>query len=788
MNKKLVSILLAAMLSAEPCSMVYAEDFVENISVENDVKVTEEAEQEPEETQPEQDIADNEDSEEIADIEEPETKEEEIFFDSGEDAIKAEESGTASIGYSKNASVDDVSIISEPKKKNYDFGVYSTDIDLTGLAIEIQYSDGTKETLEFTRVNEIKKDSRGNLFYPFIDYDEDDDFPIEEGTHEITIGQVDGFDYDSVEINVTSWFDHSNIVSEPIKKDYNYGITIDDIDLTGLAVEIHYTDKTKETIKFTRIGEIIKDLRGHSYRSKIVRYVEDYDEYETVDYIDSLGSYKIIIENELDEEEDDLNEIIGSTEINVAMSSDILSLQKSGNDVFTRKVSAGEWVKFTPEKNGKYLISETVAGEDYTRPDVYDSELNQIDNNEMTDVYDLKKGYTYYMGAPYDKAATFTAELVPAIKSIQLEGQYKPVTYYTPANFENGEKNKNKYSVLPSPWLGKKLKITYENGITESVGVYKFNRFYGRNSAYIVYSGNQSVPGTGTYDVHFELGGKEAVLKNGIQVKNLSQMPTIAGKGTKEMAVTGGTVYACLKTTSATSYTIKCEPQTHPYLTVSQLKNGKLEQVLTVENGKKCTLKPNSVYYIGMSLHSYIRDIDKVKFTVTQSSQKMQISKTKITVGILSYTGSNVKPFVTVKKGNKTLRQGTDYTIAYNKASKAGTAVKVTIIGKGNYTGKIVKTVYIVPAKPVISSVTGGKKNLTVSYRKVTGASGYQIAYSTNQSSGYKYLNLNSKTYKKTITKLSSGKKYYVKVRAYKTINGKKYYGNYSAVKSVKVK
>ena len=775
MNKKLVSILLAAMLSAEPCSMVYAEDFAENISVENDVEVTEEAEQEPEETQPEQDIADNEDSEEIADIEEPETKEEEIFFDSGEDAIKAEESGTASIGYSKNASVDDVSIISEPKKKNYDFGVYSTDIDLTGLAIEIQYSDGTKETLEFTRVNEIKKDSRGNSFYPFIDYD---DFPIEEGTHEITIGQVDGFDYDSVEINVTSWFDHSNIVSEPIEKNYNYGITIDDIDLTGLAVEIHYTDKTKETLKFTRIGETIKDSRGHSYCSKIARYVEDYDDYDTVEYIDSLGSYEIVIEDELDE-------IIASTEINVVMSSDILSLQKSGNDVFIRKISAGEWVKFTPEKNGKYLISETVAGEDYTYPSVYDSELNQINGNEK-DIYDLKKGYTYYMGAPYDKAATFTAELVPAIKSIQLEGQYKSVTYYTPINFGTGEKNK--YSIVPSPWLGKKLKITYENGTTESVGVYKSNRFYGRNSAYIVYSGKQSVPGAGTYDVHFELGGKEAVLKKGIQVKNLSQMPIIAGKGTKEMAVTGSTVYACLKTTSATSYTIKCEPETHPYLTVSQLKNGKLEQVLTVENGKKCTLKPNSVYYIGMSIHSSVLDIDKVKFTVTQSSQKTQISKTKITVGTLSYTGSNVKPSVSVKNGTKTLRQGTDYTISYNKASKVGTAVKVTITGKGNYTGKIVKTIYIVPAKLAISSVTGGKKNLTVSYKKVTGASGYQIAYSTNQSSGYKYLNLNSKTYKKTITKLSSGKKYYVKVRAYKTINGKKYYGNYSAVKSVRVK
>lgn len=72
------------------------------------------------------------------------------------------------------------------------------------------------------------------------------------------------------------------------------------------------------------------------------------------------------------------------------MSSDILSLQKSGNDVFIRKISAGEWVKFTPEKNGKYLISETVAGEDYTYPSVYDSELNQINGNEK-DIYDLKK-------------------------------------------------------------------------------------------------------------------------------------------------------------------------------------------------------------------------------------------------------------------------------------------------------------------------------------------------------------------------------------------------------------
>ena len=359
------------------------------------------------------------------------------------------------------------------------------------------------------------------------------------------------------------------------------------------------------------------------------------------------------------------------------------------------------------------------------------------------------------------EAETVNVASSSAIKSIQLEGQYKSVTYYTPVNFGFGEKNK--YSIVPSPWLGKKLKITYENGKTESIGVYKSHRIYGRNSAYIVYSGSQSAPQAGSYDVHFELGGKEAVLKNGIQVKNMSQMPAIMGRGTKEMAVTGTTAYVGLKTTSATSYTIKGEPQTNAYLTISQLKNGKLEQVLSVENGKSCTLKPNSIYYIGMRLYSSVLDLDKVKFTVSSTAPKVQMSKTKISIGTLSYTGSNVKPSVTVKNGSKTLRQNTDYTISYSRASK-------------------------VPARPTISSVRAGKKNMTVTYKKTAGASGYQIAYSTNQKSGYKYVNLNNKTVRKTISKLASGKRYYVRVRAYRTIKGKRYYGNYSTVKSVKVK
>ena len=40
----------------------------------------------------------------------------------------------------------------------------------------------------------------------------------------------------------------------------------------------------------------------------------------------------------------------------------------------------------------------------------------------------------------------------------------------------------------------------------------------------------------------------------------------------------------------------------------------------------------------------------------------------------------------------------------------------------------------------------------------------------------------------KKVKKLKSGKKYYVKIRTYKTIKGKKYYSKWSKVKSIKTK
>lgn len=82
------------------------------------------------------------------------------------------------------------------------------------------------------------------------------------------------------------------------------------------------------------------------------------------------------------------------------------------------------------------------------------------------------------------------------------------------------------------------------------------------------------------------------------------------------------------------------------------------------------------------------------------------------------------------------------------------------------------------------------KKKLTVSYTKNKSATGYQIQYSPSRSfSGRKNVTMKkSSAVRKTITRLSSGRRYYVRVRSYKVVNGKRYYSAWSATKSAVVK
>jgi hypothetical protein len=83
------------------------------------------------------------------------------------------------------------------------------------------------------------------------------------------------------------------------------------------------------------------------------------------------------------------------------------------------------------------------------------------------------------------------------------------------------------------------------------------------------------------------------------------------------------------------------------------------------------------------------------------------------------------------------------------------------------------------------------KKTIKVTWKKVSGAAGYQIQYARNAKFTKKVKTVTikkNKTTSKKIAKLIKGKKYYVRVRAYRKIGGATYIGAWSKSKSVKCK
>ena len=91
--------------------------------------------------------------------------------------------------------------------------------------------------------------------------------------------------------------------------------------------------------------------------------------------------------------------------------------------------------------------------------------------------------------------------------------------------------------------------------------------------------------------------------------------------------------------------------------------------------------------------------------------------------------------------------------------------------------------------KPVVKAKKKSKTSINVSWKKVSGASGYQVQYSLKKKSGYKSVTINKKNAKSyTLKKLESKKTYYVKVRAFRKVKSKKRYSSWSKVTTVKLR
>lgn len=155
----------------------------------------------------------------------------------------------------------------------------------------------------------------------------------------------------------------------------------------------------------------------------------------------------------------------------------------------------------------------------------------------------------------------------------------------------------------------------------------------------------------------------------------------------------------------------------------------------------------------------------------------------------------------------------TGYRI-YRYVDKKWKEIKTTTATSYKVTGLSTGTEYIFAVKPYIKTESGNvwassytklavttklqspelkasstsKGKATLSWTDIKGESGYQVYYSTNKASSFKkYSNYKANTKKVTIPNLTSGKTYYFKVRAYKSINKSTIYSAFSDVKSVKI-
>lgn len=120
------------------------------------------------------------------------------------------------------------------------------------------------------------------------------------------------------------------------------------------------------------------------------------------------------------------------------------------------------------------------------------------------------------------------------------------------------------------------------------------------------------------------------------------------------------------------------------------------------------------------------------------------------------------------------------------------TTISISVPASGIFTSASKKAVLTVtPINGKIRSAKNIKgKKLRLKWNRDKKASGYQIKLSRNKNfkKAKTYWIKKNKTTAKTISRLKKGKRYYVKIRAYKKVNGKKIYGSYSKAKSVKIK
>ena len=292
------------------------------------------------------------------------------------------------------------------------------------------------------------------------------------------------------------------------------------------------------------------------------------------------------------------------------------------------------------------------------------------------------------------------------------------------------------------------------------------NNFYQIQSDCALTSNRNSVSSNAEYDFDksyaYILNDSITLINTGIDIKEIQ--PTSVKLNATSKTIQKGKTYTLVATIIPTNATNK-------------------KVTYTTSNSKVATVTSNGT----------VKAVNYGTAVITVKTSNKKTATCKVTVPYtVKYNlngGTNNKANPTSYYGKKiTLQNPTrkGYSFAgWYSDSKYKT--KVTSFTSGNKVlyAKWNKVTVSKAKTPTLTNIATRK--LKVSYGTTSGVKGYQIQYATNSKfTGSKTKTTSSRNY--TITSLTKGKRYYVRVRGYKTDStGNKVYGTWSAVKNIKI-
>ena len=169
----------------------------------------------------------------------------------------------------------------------------------------------------------------------------------------------------------------------------------------------------------------------------------------------------------------------------------------------------------------------------------------------------------------------------------------------------------------------------------------------------------------------------------------------------------------------------------------------------------------------GYALAAYDR-FKKGKNTLYDMSdaKKPLFISVKLSTSSFVYDGKAKKPGVTVKIGDRVLKDGVDYTVSYQNNVNIGNSAKVVVTGKGIFKGSASKTFVIKMAAPAKTSVSvsNGAVGVTVKWKKAARADRYVVMKKVGNAKNWTTVTT-TKSLSYTDRKVANGKKYIYAVK-----------------------